>query len=349
MTVADKEHDARTEPAATATMRAIVQREVGGPEVLAIEEVPRPEPGEGQVRIRVAAAGVHAVDTDIRRGGGPPSMPQTALPMTPGREIAGTVDAVGAGVDAGLLDTRVVAHVGFLNGGYAEYTLAPAAALHVLPDPVPFPQAVAAIGTGRTAQYVLESAGMQETDVVVIPGASGGLGSQLVQLALSFGATVVALYGGEAKRDVVDRLAPDDERDAARFIALDATDEDWPRHMTAVLGDREPSLLIDGVGGATARAALETLGRGARVVIIGWSSGDAVRIDTDDIIARSLTVTVPLGRRIAQLRVIEERALAAVADGTVSPPVDEYPLAEAAAAHAAIEQRRQQGKVVLIP
>lgn len=333
----------------TVTMRAIVQRELGEPEVLALEDVPLPEPAPGQVRIRVAAAGVHAVDTDIRRGGGPASMPQTSLPMTPGREVAGIVDAVGAGMSTALIGARVVVHVGFLSGGYAEYALAPAAALHSLPDGVAFSQAVAAIGTGRTAQLVLESAGVQASDVVIIPGASGGLGSQLVQLALSFGATVVALYGGATKREVVERLAPRDAADSGRFLALDATDEDWPRRMTEVLGDREPTLLIDGVGGATARAALETLGRGARVVIIGWSSGVALRLDTDDIIARSLSVAVPLGRPIAQLRVLEERALAAVADGTVSPPVNEYPLAQAAAAHAAIEQRRQRGKVVLIP
>ncbi|MDQ0643654.1 alcohol dehydrogenase catalytic domain-containing protein [Microbacterium murale] len=326
-------------------MRAVVQREFGGPQVLVVEETDLPDPAEGQVRVRVAAAGVHAVDTNIRQGDGPPSMPRPSLPMTPGREVAGIVDAVGPGGDRSLIGTRVVAHVGFLNGGYAEYALAPVAALHSVPDGVTFPHAVASIGTGRTAQYVLEDARVQPGDVVIIPGASGGLGSQLAQLALSIGATVVALYGGEAKRTVVEGLAPD----AAGFFALDATDESWPSQMTALLGEREPSLLIDGVGGSTGRAAFETLGRGGRVVIIGWSSGEAVRIDTDDIVGRSLTVTVPLGRPVPQLRELETRALAAVADGRVIPPVDEFPLERAADAHAAIEQRRQRGKVVLIP
>lgn len=326
-------------------MRAIVQQEFGGPEVLVIGEADLPEPAEGQVRVRVAAAGVHAVDTNIRQADGPPTMPRPTLPMTPGREVAGTVDAVGPDVDARWLGVRVVAHVGFLNGGYAEFTMAPAAALHTVPDQVSFSQAVAAIGTGRTAQLVLDEARMQETDVVIVPGASGGLGSQLVQLSLSIGATVVALYGGEAKRAVVEGLASD----AERFFALDATDEPWPSQMTALLGEREPSLLIDGVGGATGRAAFESLGRGGRVVIIGWSSGEAVRIETDDILGRSLTVGVPLGRAVTDLRALETRALAAVADGRVDPPVDEYPLEGAADAHAAIEQRRQRGKVVLVP
>ncbi|MDP3952589.1 alcohol dehydrogenase catalytic domain-containing protein [Microbacterium sp.] len=326
-------------------MRAIVQREFGAAGVLVIEDVDVPEPAEGEVRVRVAAAGVHAVDTNIRQGDSPPSMPRPSLPMTPGREIAGIVDAVGPDVDGALIGTRVVAHVGFRSGGYAEFAVAAAGALHTVPDGVDFAQAVAAIGTGRTAQLVLDSAQVQPADVVIVPGASGGLGSQLVQLALSIGAVVVALYGGSAKRAVVEGLASD----AERFFALDATDEAWPSQMAALLGEREPSLLIDGVGGVVGRAAFETLGRGGRVVIIGWSSGEAVRIETDDLLARSLSVTVPLGRPVPQLRELEARALAAVAEGRVRPPVDEYPPERAADAHAAIEHRRQRGKVVLIP
>ena len=331
------------------SMRAVVQREFGASEVLQVEEVPLPEPGEGEVRVAVAAAGVHAVDTAIRRDAGPPSMPRPVLPMTPGREVAGVVDAVGPGVDAALVGSRIVAHVGFRSGGYAEYALAPVEALHRVPDGVTFPQAVATIGTGRTAQLVLDSAQIRPEDVVVIPGASGGLGSQLAQLALSAGATVVALHGGESKRAVVEQLARGEKLAGGRLVPLDATDESWPARMAELLGERQPSVLLDGVGGATGRAVLETLGRGARVVIIGWSSGEVLRLDSGDIVERSLTVTVPLGRALPDLRLLETRALAAVAEGRTVPPVDEYRLEDAAAAHDAIEQRRQRGKVVLVP
>jgi NADPH2:quinone reductase len=338
-----------TDDGGSGTMRAIVQREFGASEVLRIEEVALPVPAEGEVRVRVAAAGVHAVDLDIRREAAPPSMPRPVLPMTPGREIAGIVDAVGPGVDAGLVGERVVAHVGFRSGGYAEFALAVASALHPLVDGVTFSQAVATIGTGRTAQLVWDAAQIRSTDVVVVPGASGGLGSQLVQLALSAGATVVALYGGAAKRDVVENLARGGKRARGRLLPLDATDESWPARMARLLDGQQPSVLLDGVGGATGRAALESLGRGGRVVIIGWSSGEVLRLDTDDLVRASLTVTVPLGRPVAELRALETGALAALAEGRTSPPVDEYPLEDAAAAHDAIEQRRQQGKVVLIP
>lgn len=331
------------------TMRAVVQRAFGGSEVLQVEEVPLPEPAEGEVRVRIAAAGVHAVDTAIRRDAGPPSMPRPVLPMTPGREVAGVVDAAGPGVDVAIVGSRVVAHVGFRSGGYAEFALAPVESLHPVPDGVTFPQAVATIGTGRTAQLVLDSVEIGPEDVVVIPGASGGLGSQLAQLALSVGATVVALHGGEAKRAVVEQLGRGEKLAGGRLLPLDATDESWPARMAELLGEQQPSVLLDGVGGATGRAALETLGRGARVVIIGWSSGEVLRLDSDDIVERSLSVTVPLGRALPDLRLLETRALAAVAEGRTVPPVDEYRLADAAAAHDAIERRRQRGKVVLVP
>lgn len=332
-----------------ATMRAIVQREFGASEVLKMEEVPLPVPAEGEVRVRVAAAGVHAVDIDIRRDAAPPSMPRPTLPMTPGREVAGTVDAVGPGVDAALVGQRVVAHVGFRSGGYAEFTLVTASALHPVAEGVTFAQAVATIGTGRTAQLVWEAAWIGPSDIVVVPGASGGLGSQLVQLALAEGATVVALHGGATKRRVVENLALGEKHSRGRLLPLDATDETWPERMVELLDGRQPSVLVDGVGGATGRTALESLGRGGRVVIIGWSSGEPLRLDTDDILRSSLTVTVPLGRAVADLRALEAGALAALAEGRTSPPVDEYPLEDAAAAHDAIEQRRQRGKVVLVP
>ncbi|MEO3782723.1 zinc-binding dehydrogenase [Actinocorallia sp. B10E7] len=292
--------------------------------------------------VKVAAAGVHAVDTDIRQGGGPPTLPKPQLPMTPGREVAGTVEAVGPDVEGSWAGKRVVAHVGFLSGGYAEYALAPAASLHALPDRVGFPEAVAAIGTGRTAQLVLDAARLTPDDVVVVTGASGGLGNQLMQLALSLGARVVALYGGEAKRAAVTALRTDG------LIPLDTSEQDWAERMKHELKDGSPSVVLDGVGGDVARTALESLARGGRHLIFGWASGAPVQVATEDIVERSITVGSVLGAPINALRDLETRSLEAVAQGRVRPLVDEYPLADAAKAHTAIETRASRGKVVLV-
>ncbi|WP_106397900.1 alcohol dehydrogenase catalytic domain-containing protein [Actinocorallia populi] len=324
-------------------MKAIVQREFGPADVLVLEETERPSPGPGQVLVKVAAAGVHAVDTGIRQGYGPPTLPKPQLPMTPGREVAGTVEAVGPDVEGSWAGRRVVAHVGALSGGYAEYALAPAASLHALPDRVSFPAAIAAVGTGRTAQMVLNAARITAEDVVIVTGASGGLGNQLMQLAHSLGARVAALYGGEAKREAVTAFRRDG------LVPVDTSDAAWADLMKAALEGAAPTVVLDGVGGDVARTALESLAPGGRHVIVGWASGAPVRVATDDIVERSITVGSVLGGRPADLRTLETRALEAVARGDAAPLVDEYPLADAAAAHTAIETRRSRGKVVLLP
>src|SRR5829696_4683906 len=124
-------------------MLAIRQHVFGGPEELRLEELPDPHPADGQVRVRVQSAGVHLIDTSIRRGeaGGPLARPE--LPMTPGREVAGVVDDVGPGVDERLLGQPVVADLGAASGGYAELALARAEMLHILPANLTADQAVA--------------------------------------------------------------------------------------------------------------------------------------------------------------------------------------------------------------
>ncbi|GAB2823526.1 zinc-binding dehydrogenase [Actinocorallia aurea] len=327
-------------------MKAIVQREFGPAEVLVLEEADRPAPGPGQVLVRVGAAGVHAVDTNIREGQGPPTLPKPSLPMTPGREVAGTVEAVGADVPGTWTGKRVVAHVGALSGGYAEYALAPAASLHELPESVSYAAAVAAIGTGRTAQLVRRSVASGPGDVVIVTGASGGLGNQLAYLALAAGSQVVALYGGESKREAVAGIVG---RDGSRPEAVDTSAEDWTARLTDAVGAKGAAVVYDGVGGPVARACLEALARGGRHIIYGWSSGSPVEATTQDIVDRALSVTGALGVPIPDLRALETLALDAVGRGDVVPLVSAFPLAEAAAAHTAIETRASRGKVVLVP
>ena len=331
-------------------MHAIRQHAFGGPEVLVYEDLPDLEPAEGQVRIAVEAAGVHLLDTSIRAGesGGP--FPPPDLPMTPGREVAGTVDRTGPGVDVAWDGRRVVAHLGMASGGYASQALAPVGSLHALADHVAPAAAVAMIGTGRTALAVLEVAELTADDVVIVTGAAGGLGALLVQAAHRGGAVAVGLAGGDAKVAVVSEQGAD--------VAVDYLRPDWPSRVTADLASRfdgrAPTVLLDGVGGAAGRAALELVGVGGRVVLFGYSSGTPIELSSSDLFARGLTVSAAVGPRLLQrpggLREFETAAMAALAAGDLVPAVTAtFPLEDAAEAHRALESRATVGKVVLLP
>jgi NADPH2:quinone reductase len=325
-------------------MYAIVQHEFGPAEKLRYDAVPDPVPGLGQVGIVVAAAGVHLLDTMIRRGvdGGPFPLPE--LPMTPGREVAGHVDRVGPGVDAAWIGRRVVAHLGMASGGYAERAVAAVDALHEIPDGLGPEAAVAMIGTGRTAVGILDSAELVPDDVVLVTAAAGGLGTLLVQAASNVGADVVGLAGGPDKVERVRRLGA---------TAIDYRAPGWPDDVRTARGEHPPTVLLDGVGGETARAAFDLLGPAGRVVLYGAASGTPLALTTADLARRALRVTWALGPRMLQrpggIRALEERSLAEAAAGRLLPLVDRIPLADAAAAHRALEDRATVGKVVLIP
>lgn len=325
------------------TMHAIRQHEFGEPDVLTYEEVPVPVPGDGQLLIAVAAAGVHLVDTTIRAGVGGGPFPLPELPMTPGREVAGTVAAIGPGVDPSFVGRAVVGHLGMASGGYAERAVADAGRVYPIPDGLDPAVAVAAIGTGRTTAAIVDAAAISAGDVVLITAAAGGIGNLLVQWARHAGATVVGLAGGEPKVTAVKAAGAD--------IAVDYLDDAWPRAVTAALGDRSVSLVLDGVGGAAGRAAFDLLGTGGRLLVFGWSAGEAVDVRVGDLFGRSLTVTVPIGAAVRErLAEFEATALAAAADGVAVPLVGQrFALTDAAAAHRAVAGRSTIGKTVLVP
>ncbi|WP_439679859.1 zinc-binding dehydrogenase [Embleya sp. MST-111070] len=322
-------------------MRAIRLHTFGPAENLRFEGVPDPRPGEGQVRIDVEVAGVHLIEARLRRGEavGPHRPP--ALPTTPGGEVAGVVGAVGPGVAAQWLGRRVVAQLGD-GGGYAERAVADLAAVHPIPDGLGAAEAVAAITTGTTAQGVLGVARIDARDVVLVMSAAGGLGSLFVRAARAAGALVVGAAGGPAKVAKVRALGAD--------IAVDYRDADWPERVRAASAGREPTVVLDGVGGALGRQALELLGPGGRFLLYGWAAGEPTEITTRDLVERQLTATWAIGPNMVPAGGWPEltaRALNAAADGTMVPAITAFPLAEAAAAHAALESRATDGKVVL--
>jgi NADPH2:quinone reductase len=327
-------------------MHVIRQHEFGRPENLHYEEVPDLVPGEGQVRVAVEASGVHLIDTAIRRGAATGLFPLPDLPMVPGREVAGTVDAVGPDVDGAWLGRRVVAHLGMASGGYAEQAVAAVGSLHEVPGSLGFDVAVAAIGTGRTAAGILEVAALGRDDVVVVTAAAGGLGSLFVRAARNAGALAVGLAGGAEKVTRVEELGAE--------VVVDYRADGWSDRVREALGDRSVTVVLDGVGGDLGRAAFDLLGAGGRMVMFGYASGEITPFTSGDLAARGLMATWAIGQRLlgrpGGLRPLETRALEDAAAGRLVPVVGQtFPLAEATAAHSALEARATVGKVVLVP
>lgn len=326
-------------------MLAIHVHEFGGPDQLRAEEIADPAPAAGQVRIAVASAGVHLVDVALRSGRSLGPFGPPALPVVPGREVAGVVDAVGEGVDADRwLGARVVANLGPAGGGYAELALAPADALHLLPDGVSFDDAVAMIATGAMALAIVELAAPTADDVAVVTAAAGGIGTVLIQELLRAGTEVVALVGDQAKLAVVDDLG-------ARWSFSYVT-RDWPQRVRAAVGSRPITLACDGVGGDIGRSALELLSVGGRFVMYGEASGSICPLTGEDLFRRGVTATAAAGARLLNrpggLRPLEDRSLAALREGILAPVIGRrFPLVEVAEAHRAVEARSTIGKTLL--
>ncbi|GIH04069.1 oxidoreductase [Rhizocola hellebori] len=315
-------------------MKLIRQYEFGPAENLRYEDAPDLQPGPGQVRIDVAAAGVHLIDTTFRKGiqAGPP-LP--TLPYTPGREVAGTVALAGPGVDPAWLGKRVTAHLGMVSGGYASQALANVDSLHVVSDNASFEEAVAMIGTGRTAMGILTIAALTTDDVVLVTSAAGGLGALLLQAARSVGARTIAAAGGAAKLDLVDA-----------DVKRDYLEQDWAQGL-----DPKPTVVLEAVGGEIGRTAMKALAPGGRLVMYGFSAGSMIELSAGDLYSGSISAHVALGPALLKggMRGLEERSMAALAARELVPLITTFPLAEAAKAQTALETRATVGKTVLLP
>lgn len=326
-------------------MRAVQLHEFGSSELLQYEFVDDPEPGPDQVCIKVAAAGVHLLDTVLRSGNTAGPLPLPTLPTVPGREVAGTVDAIGTNVDTSWLDARVVAHLGMASGGYAELAICELDRLHVIERSVHFAEAVAMIGTGRTTMAILELADLKPDDIILVTAATGGIGSLIVQQANRIGATIVATAGGASKTRKAEQLGAD--------VAVDYRVSNWTQVLAESLPKQGISVAFVGVGGDVAREAFALLDDGARYITYGNAGGESFTPAEQELQQRSISMASPLGAYITErpggVRSLEERALAALASGELTPMVQPFPLSQAAEAHAALEQRLTSGKVVLIP
>jgi len=323
-------------------MKAIRIHRVGGPEVLELEEVPDPQPGEGQAVVRVEAAGVNYVDVYFRTG----LYKAPAFPFVPGQEAAGTVVATGPGVTEVAVGDRV-AYVA-LPGAYAELAAVPAARLVKLPDEVTPRQAAAAMLQGITAHFLAASTyPLQPGDVCIVHAAAGGVGQLLCQVAKLRGARVFGTVSTEEKA----RIA----REAGADEVILYSHQDFSAEARRLNGGKGVQVIYDGVGKATFEKGLDTLAPRGLMALFGQASGPVPPFDPLLLTQKgSLYLTRPsMGHYIADRDELIWRAgevLGWIAAGKLRLNVDrELPLAQAAEAHRALEGRETTGKVLLIP
>ena len=321
---------------------ALVVTRPGGREVLAVEERTAPAPGPGQALVEVAAAGVNFIDVYQREGVYP-----MITPFVSGNEGAGTVVAVGAGVDAVSAGDRVAWSQTL--GSAARFAVLDVASLVPVPEGVELDLAAAVMLQGLTAHYLTTSTHkVAPGDVALVHAAAGGVGQLLVQMVRARGGVVVATAGGPEKCAAARDLG------AEHVIDYRAVD-DLAAEVRALTDGRGVDVAYDGVGKDTFDASLASLRPRGTLALFGGASGQVPPFDVQRLnAAGSVFLTRPkLLDHVATRAELEWRAgevLGAVADGSLQVAIGgRYPLADAASAYADLEGRRTQGKLLLLP
>lgn len=319
-------------------MKAIVVRQFGEPEVMQLEDVPDLNCGPGQVLVEVRAAGVNPVDTYIRAG----RYSFGNVPYTPGVDAAGIVLAVGDGVRQVKVGDRVYT-AGTASGAYAEMTVCEGRQVYHLPRQITFSQG-AALGVPYATAYraLIHRAGAEPGQVVLVHGASGGVGIAAVQIARAAGMTVIGTAGTDKGRDL-----------AAKHGAHHVLDHHSPDHLEKALkltDGRGIDVVLEMLANVNLGTDLAAMAPGGRVVVIG-SRG---KIEIDPRLAMSRDVSI-LGMLLTnasedQIRSIHSALRAGLENGSLRPVVGhELPLKEAARAHNEVIESSHSGKIVLIP
>jgi NADPH2:quinone reductase len=322
-------------------VQAIRIHQFGGPEVLRLEDVPVPEPGPGEALIKVDATGINYVDVYHRTGLYPGQ-----LPLTLGREAAGTVERIGAGVTTCRPGDRVVSEA--VRGGYAEYALAAAERLVPVPERVTSRQAAAALLQGTTAHYLAYATyRLAPGDTCLVHAAAGGTGLLLCQIASRIGARVIGTVSTQDKAALA--------RQAGAHEVILYSKTDFLSEVRRLTGGAGVQVVYDSVGRTTFLRSLDCLARRGMLVLFGQSSGPVEPFDPQLLNAKgSLFLTRPtLAHYTATRAELLARAgevLQWMAEGTLEVRIGhDFPLAEAAEAQRELEARRTTGKVLLIP
>ncbi|WP_043803562.1 NADPH:quinone oxidoreductase family protein [Deinococcus gobiensis] len=324
------------------TMRAMVVERLGPPDVMELREVPRPEPGPGEVRLKVEAVGINFADVLAVAG---EYLTRTRVPYTPGMEFAGVVDAVGEGVQGVEVGTRVASLGG--RGGLAEYALSPAAALIPVPQGLSGAQAAAFPVSYFTAYHGLKTLGRGEAgEWVLVQAAAGALGTASIQLAKAMGLHVVAMASTEEKLGLA--------RDLGADVTLLQDDPDRVKKVREAAGGKGVPLILEVVGGARFQESLEMAANLGRIIVIGNASREPANLRPVELMKRNVTVTgLWLSSLMPDAELTRQAAQALtplVASGQVTPQIGPtYGLAESARAFQDILDRKTTGKVIIEP
>ena len=322
-------------------MKAVRVHEFGGPEALVYEEVPDPTPGEGEALLRIGASGINYIDVYYRTGQYPADPP-----FTSGQEAAGTVEAVGVGVE-GLSTGDRVAYEGVL-GSYAEYAVVPAHKLVPLPDGVDIKTAAAVLLQGMTAHYLVrDTYKLGPGDTALLHAAAGGVGLLLIQMVKKAGATAIGTVSTEAKAALA--------REAGADEVILYTEQDFEAETKRITDGRGVDVVYDSVGKSTFDKSLNCLRPRGTLALFGQASGAVGPLQLQRLNAGgSLFVTRP---SLVHHTLTREELLGRasdvfemVASGELSVRIDrEFPLSAAAEAHSRLEGRLSTGKLLLIP
>jgi NADPH:quinone reductase len=330
-------------PALPAEMTVIAIRAPGGPDMLVAEQRALPRLAEGEVLVKVAAAGVNRPDVAQRQGNYPPPKGATDIP---GLEIAGEVVALGPGVKRWKLGDQVMALV--VGGGYAEYC--PAHESHCLPVParLSIVEAAAIPETFFTVWHnTFERGRLAAGETLLVHGGSSGIGTVAIQLAKAFGAKVVTTAGSAEKCAACRKLGAD--------VAVNYRSEDFVAATKAATAGKGADVVLDMVGGDYIGRNYEAAAIDGRIVQIAFLGSSKATVDFTRLMLKRLTHTGSTLRarsvpdKAAIARAVEDRVLPLIAAGKVRPLIDStFPLREAAAAHAKMEASTHIGKIVLV-
>ena len=323
-------------------MKAIVFAQTGGPEVMALADVPRPEVRPGMVLIKVHAIGINFADTRFRQG---TYVVKPKLPDTPGMEAAGVIEAVGEGVTGLKAGMRVAA---FTMKAYAEYCQAPVPMVIPLPDDVSFVDGAAFPIQVMTAYHMLHTAdSIGPGKTVLVHSAAGGVGLVAVQLAKVAGARVFGTVSSDAKIQLV--------KEAGADAVINYVTQKFADEVLTLTGGNGVDLILDAVGKPTFEDGLRCLANFGHLILYGRAGGPTDPLNVATLSAKSQKVSgfmVPTVTRNypEKTRDSAERCFTLMREGRLKLHIGKtFPLAQAAEAHRYLESRQSTGKLILVP